>query len=697
MLTGTLNDWLEREWLLTNGRGGYAGSTIIGCPTRRYHGWLIWNRPGVLNRWVLWSHAAEHVVVGGRTYLLSNFEFNNAIDPHGYQHIRSFDVSASESHPSVEWCYQLGAVAVRKTLWLERGRDRVSVRYDCQSKDDSAIRLQLWPLIACREADDLRRKFAGQLFETTARPHGFALVNRLERDVAFAVAVHAEPEQAGAEFLARPDWWYNFRYRQEAARGYDCGEDLFVPGSFLAQSAGRLCVQLSAEAGTGDVDRLACESQSWAPPEMETTVWAADPAVLLSAAAQQCVIQQPDHDGGSHPVIVAGYPWLESYSRDACVALPGLLLHDGGAELARGVLKHMAGLLRDGLLPNHVVDDAADYEYTAADEPLWFIYAVDAFLHAAPADHGDAAALMTACHGILDAYGRGTRRDFDDGRCCAIALDPADGLVKCGGDQTACTWMDARFGGRWLTPRNGKPIEINALWYNALRSMSARLASGDPAAARRYADWAQRAGASIEAKFWGQQQGYLADVLTDEGPDWSLRPNQLLAVGLPHSPLHAARAGQVLDVVTTRLLTPVGLRTLAPEDPSYRGRYEGGPEQREAAAHQGSVYPWLMGFYAAAHLRVHGDSALSRSAARATLLPLLDHVRRDAALGGVSGVFDGDAPHAPRACIQQAWSAAELLRAFHMTEPATASAPGSMAGAAEPRVGVAAARRTRGP
>src|SRR5262245_4550097 len=216
MLPGTLNDWLAREGRLTNGRGGYASSTTIGCPTRRYHGWLLSTRLGLGNRWVLWAHTAEHVIVDGRTFLLGNFEFNNAIDPHGYQHLVSFDVYPSEPNPTVEWVYRLGVAEVRKLLWLQTGRDRVCVRYEVSTKNDVPLKLQVWPLIACREAGQLRRRFAGQLFETDIDKRGFALNYRLEPDVSFAIAGNAEGDGASVQFVARPDWWYNFKYRQEA-------------------------------------------------------------------------------------------------------------------------------------------------------------------------------------------------------------------------------------------------------------------------------------------------------------------------------------------------------------------------------------------------------------------------------------------------------------------------------------------------
>ncbi|MEE8169962.1 MAG: amylo-alpha-1,6-glucosidase [Phycisphaerae bacterium] len=678
MLPGTIDDWLGQEWLLADGRGGYAGSTVIHCPTRRYHGWFVWNRPGALNRWLLISHAAEHLVVGGRTFLLSNSEFNNAIDPRGYLHLQSYRIDPRGTYPAAEWLYQTATAAIRKTIWLARDRAAVTLRYEVTAREPIGVKLQIWPLIACREADDLRRKPAGALFENADAPDGFALRYRPDPDVSFSVGACVDGDDAAIEFIARPDWWYNFRYRDEAARGLPCGEDLYVRGSFVAQGAERLALQIHVAAGVFDPAEAVRACRAAQHPALDRNIFDADSAALLAAAAEPFVIQQPDHDGTETGVLLAGYPWLESYSRDACVALPGLLLLQDRGDAARRILHRMASLLRDGLLPNHIVDDAAAYEYTAADEPLWFVYAVDAYLQATGDDDAEARRLLEACTGILDAYGAGTQRDLGDGRVIRIGADPADGLIACRGADTAFTWMDARVAGRWTTPRAGKPIDVNALWYHALRAMADRLRETDEAAAQRYAGWAERVRGAFATQFWSDDRGYLADLLTADGPDGSLRPNQLLAIGLGHSPVDDAVAGRVLSVVTDRLLTPFGLRTLAPGDANYRGRYEGAPEQREAAAHNGSVYPWLIGFYVSAYLRVHGDTPQARADARALLGPLMEHLRNAAGLVGVSELFDGDSPHRPRGCTHQAWSTAELIRAWHLTEPPSSAAPDSI-------------------
>lgn len=667
MLPGGIDDWLDREWLLANGRGAYASSTIIGCPTRRHHGWLLWDRPGILARWVLWAHAAEHVVIDGRTYLLSNFEFNNAIDPHGYQHLSSFEVHPDGPHPSVEWVYQVGPAEIRKRLWLDHGEDRVSVRYEINAKPDAVVKMQVWPLIACREADQLRRRFAGELFQTVTEKQGFSLRNRLEPEVAFAIAAHAGGSGAAVQFIPRADWWYNFRYRQEAARGLEWGEDLYVPGSFVCQATGPTTLTLIGEAATADVLHLLKTKP--VVPAASARIADCDFPMLLRVAARQCLIEQPELDDEPTPTILAGYPWLESYGRDTCVALPGILLERGECDTAAEILNHLADLLRDGLLPNHVTDDACEHEYTAADEPLWFVYAVDAWVRATGGRHALTAKLLRACCSILDAYIDGTRAGVGTDRPRFVGVDPADGLVTCGRPDSPATWMDARCDGRWVTPRAGKPVEVNALWYFGLRCMAGHMAAVDAEAADRYTRWADKFTANFATKFWSEQLGWLADVVTSDGPDLSLRPNQLLAISLAHSALHPTQMRSILRAVTDRLLTPYGLRTLDPQHPDYRGRYEGHHSQRESAAHQGSVYPWLIGPFVEAYLRVDADNPHARATARSYLTSLIDHMRVDAGLGGISELFDGDAPHTPRGCINQAWCVAEVLRAWRLTEP----------------------------
>jgi predicted glycogen debranching enzyme len=350
--------------------------------------------------------------------------------------------------------------------------------------------------------------------------------------------------------------------------------------------------------------------------------------------------------------VIAGYHWFNDWGRDTMIALPGLTLATGRADEAAAILRAFGRYVRDGLLPNNFHDDGgADPGYNTADAALWHLWAVQAYAEAT----GDAVLvddLLPALRAIVDAYARGTRY--------GIGVDPADGLLRAGAPGLQLTWMDAKVGDWVVTPRVGKAVELNALWHNALRTLVAFLAArGDPAA-EGYAAQAERARASFLARFRAPDRAYLADVVDGpDGDDWALRPNQVFAVSLPFPLLQGADAEPVVEAVGQALLTSYGLRSLSPADPAYRGRYGGGPLERDGAYHQGPVWAWLLGAYAEARYRVYGN----RAAALALLRPIADHLR-DAGLGTVSEIFEGDAPHRPCGCIAQAWSVAEVLRVW---------------------------------
>jgi predicted glycogen debranching enzyme len=369
----------------------------------------------------------------------------------------------------------------------------------------------------------------------------------------------------------------------------------------------------------------------------------------LALAADQFVVGRP-HAGESDGVtVMAGYPWFGDWGRDTMIALPGLALATGRPEVAARILRTFARYVDGGMLPNRFPDDGAAPEYNSVDATLWYVDALRAAT-AATGDDGLVSDLFVALEAIVRAHVDGTRH--------GIGVDPADGLLRAGDASTQLTWMDARVDGRAVTPRAGKPVEINALWYNALRALAGfarRL--GRPE--EPWASLAARAGAGF-ARFWNDDGGCCYDVIDGpRGHDPALRPNQILAVSVAESPLSPARQRGVVEACTRELLTPYGLRTLSPRDPAYRGRYGGDVRARDGAYHQGTVWPWLLGPFALAHHRVFGD----RRAALGLLEPLRHHLD-DYGIGSIAEIFDGDPPHAPRGCIAQAWSVAETLRAW---------------------------------
>jgi glycogen debranching enzyme len=431
-------------------------------------------------------------------------------------------------------------------------------------------------------------------------------------------------------------WYFNFEYPVERERGLDFHEDLYCPFQldFALSPAepGFLCASLNAGS---DSDKR--------PPQRSVSD---DP--LHSAAAQFIITQGKIH------TIIAGYPWFYIWSRDAMIALPGLTLATGNFDVARSTLVAFGNLLDQGMLPNRLPESEQAPEYNSVDATLWFFEAIRQYLEYT----GDAEFVRTQFYeklkDIITWHVRGTR--------FGIHMD-TDGLIAAGDPCTQLTWMDARVDGRPVTARNGKPVEIQALWYNALRFV-AKLANdfGDAEAGAFYADLAARARKSFNMSFWNEELGYFHDVIDGEIRDASLRPNQLIALSLGYCAVPEDRARRALAAIEKHLLTPFGLRTLAPFDPMYRGRYEGPPAVRDLAYHQGTVWPWLLGPFIMADLRINGEPARWQAAA---ILDSLRGFMLARGTGQVPEIFDGDAPHEPRGCFAQAWSVAEILRVTH--------------------------------
>jgi glycogen debranching enzyme len=390
------------------------------------------------------------------------------------------------------------------------------------------------------------------------------------------------------------------------------------------------------------------------------TITCLPPETLIRQVSRQFTIRVSQSDQTDRIGLVAGYPRLEEFCRDACVSVPGLLLEFGRYEEARELLLRLALLRREGALPSHWCEDPDAHEYVNADTALWFIWAVDHYLHRITASDESSIELLKASSDIVEA--------LMDGRREGIHLDD-DGLLVSDDVLTASTWMDARHAWKFSTPRLGKPVEVNALWYNALCVLAERLDDTQPQAAGRFREAARRVLENFQKLYWNPTVRGLYDVIGPNGPDPAIRPNQILAVSVRHSPLDQEHQAAVVRLVQERLLTPMGLRTLSSDDPNYHGAYEGTIEQRERAAHQGSVYAWLLGPFVEAYLRVHGDSAETRATAREFVLHVMGHLTGSGCIVGINELFDGNAPHRPRGCITQAWSVAEIARAWAMTSP----------------------------
>jgi len=660
ILQGSMEELLTREWLLTNGLGGYASGTVVGVNTRRYHGAFVTAKRPPLERAVLLSTMLDRVILPEGAVELANFEFNHTIHPKGFEHLKEFDYSIAPPRPWVRFVYHLGEIELIKQITLFRGHSFACIEYRVDAPDDRAVQVDFLPLVACRDFHGLRRKRAGEVFQLDSDPRcGLWLADTLDQELSLALIPHADEPSQVIRFDQQADWWYNFRYRVEAERGQACGEDLFSPGWWRTRlrPGGKLVWSIVGNS-TSLVDAynlrgMMSHATVPTPPPSGDLV-----TRQLAYAADQFIVRRVRAGGKEAATILAGYHWFGDWGRDAFVSLPGLLLATGRHREAREVLCTFAEKQKDGLIPNRFSDYGDQCDYNSVDASLWFVHAADQYVKASNDIATWKNTLAPACVAVVKAFEQGTQFD--------IGIEQ-DGLIHCGNPSTQITWMDAKYGDVVFTPRHGKPVEVNALWYNALCILSKRLAPIDNDMARHCGELAERVAKWFGATFWNDRERCLFDCVRGAEIDASIRPNQILAVSLPHSPLSDDRKRAVVDCVERHLLTPYGLRSLAPGDAHYRGRCEGDAFQRDSAYHQGTVWAWLIGSFIEAYLRVNDFSADARRRCELLLQPLIDHLGQ-AGLGTISEIFDGDPPHRPRGCIAQAWSVGEVLRAKQLIQ-----------------------------
>ena len=625
------------EWLETNGLGGFASSTVPGMNTRRYHGLLTAATHPPVGRVLLLSKLEEVLIVNGHRYELSVNQYPGAIHPAGHQYLREFRLD-----PMPTFLYAAGGGEIEKRVFMVHGENTVVVEYEPLSGPSESCTLELRPLIAFRgyhgtthRNDALRAAVAFEEGLASVAPYP-----DMPRLFMAHNAVHAE---------ATGDWYNNFEYEIERERGLDFREDLFNPlllrfsfgpsarATVIASTLSRAAAD-APNLRAGEIARRRAIAAK-APSE--------EPLVRdLTLAGDQFIVQRDDLK-----TVIAGYHWFGDWGRDTMIALPGLTLVTGRFEIARDILLAFARNVDRGMLPNRFPDAGEAPEYNTVDATLWYFEAVRAYLAYTGEFEFVRTQLLPTLRDILDWHLRGTRY--------GIHVD-SDGLLACGEAGVQLTWMDAKIGDWVVTPRSGKPVEIQALWYNALR-IAADLTrrEGQGPQADSFDRLAARAQASFLAQFWNVNEQCLYDVVDGGQRDGAIRPNQIFAVSLHHRILPLDRARQVVDVVERELLTPVGLRSLSPRDSRYRGRYEGGVFERDSAYHQGTVWQWLLGPFLTAYCKVNPDSR----AQAAVWLTGMQSQLGQAGLGQISEIADGDAPHLARGCMAQAWSVAELLRA----------------------------------
>jgi predicted glycogen debranching enzyme len=655
-----LDALLEKEWLLTNRLGAYASGTAVGCNARRYHALLVAATTPPVGRLTALSLLMEELVAEAGTFALAANEFPGAFAPRGFEQLAEF---RNDVLPT--FTYRCGGMELTKEIVLAETANAVAVRYTLRG--GRAV-LRVAPFVAMRDFHGLRKGHeAHRLSFSTggaASPATGGEGGPAGAPVGIVIHDHAGTPHSlhitcpGAAFSPQPQWWYNFVYRIDIARGQDGTEDLYTPGTFSVKlEDGQSCQFTASLEGptTIDFDATAARRRAALEELAASAGPGADEATRrLAVATDAFVVLRDSLADRPGQTILAGYHWFADWGRDAFISLPGLLLATRRYDAARRVFATFSRAISDGMVPNRFDDYGGAPHYNSIDASLWFILAADRYMEATGDNDFWQRTLMPACQRIVSAYHDGTLFD--------IRAD-ADGLLAGGSRTTQLTWMDVALGQEVITPRHGKPVEVNALWYHAHRVLEKRCAAVDPSASRRYGHQADLIGPAFARAFWNEQAGCLYDCLTENWPaDPSIRPNQILSLALPGCPLTAQQQASVLRVVTENLLTPYGLRTLAPNDGRYRRRYGGSWESRDRAYHQGTVWAWLIGPYIDALLNVEGDTSQTRHKAR-RLLSGFDAHLAEAGLGFVSEIFDADPPHTPRGCIAQAWSVAEVLRA----------------------------------
>ncbi len=636
------------EWLVTNGRGSYASGTVSGILTRRYHGLLVAALNPPVGRFLLVAKFDEIAEYVGESFALSSNRWaDGTVDPKGYIYIESFYMDCGIP----VWNYAVADAILEKRVWMRQGADTTFIRYKLL-RASGPLGLKLRVLVNYR---DYHGSTSAGGWKMDIRPaEGGIVVKAYEGAAPYYILA----DKAG--FNIYNLWCYRFGLSIEEYRGLGSSEDHLLAGemSRTLNEGDSLTVVASTEIpGKIDGDGSLAERKAY-----EETLLGAfrkkaaiDPNVdtasieHLALAADQFIVARQTQGQKPGSTVIAGYHWFGDWGRDTMVSLPGLTLTTGRPGIARDILATFAGFISEGMLPNRFPDAGQAPEYNTVDAALWYFEAVRAYFDDT-GDDGFISEIFPALKSIIDFYTKGTRY--------GIKADPEDGLLYAGQEGVQLTWMDAKVGSKVITPRIGKPVEVNALWHSALRSMSlfARAAGKPPG---EFDSAAERTLTGF-GQFWNEGAGCCFDVLDGPGGnDPALRPNQIFAVSLSSSPLSPERQRKVVNACAEKLLTSHGLRSLTPDSPAYKGVYGGDQSSRDGAYHQGTVWGWLIGPLAMAHMKVYGDA----EKARGFLRPMLDHMK-SAGVGSMSEIFDGNPPMRPRGCIAQAWTVGEVLRAL---------------------------------
>jgi predicted glycogen debranching enzyme len=637
------NDFAEassREWLETNGIGGYASSTISGANSRRYHALLTAAMRPPLGRITMLSKFEETVKIGGKAYELSSNQYHDKVYPEGYKLLTSFRLD-----PFPIWTYKIGNIEIEKSIFMVYGANTTVCQWKARDNgqrttDNGQISLELKPLLSFCDYHHLQHEDANfdLNYETseklvTVRPYASMPPMYLAHN---------------AESIEKTEFWYHdFEYAIEKERGFDFTEDLFQPFSMKFDLSESAIVVASIETKEFfDVSEAAKKEIARRKELVEIAEAEEDFAKQLVVAADQFIVKR-----GAGETVIAGYPWFSDWGRDTMIALKGLTLATNRPKIAKNILLEFSRHVSEGMIPNRFPDIGDEPEYNNVDGTLWYFEAVRAYVEKTGDYDFVRESLYAKLAEIISKHLQGTRYN--------IHVD-TDGLLYAGQEGTQLTWMDAKYGDTVFTPRIGKPVEIQALWYNALKTMEHFAAKfGDEKDEKLCGSMATTAKSSFDRVFWNEAESCLYDVVGSDSRDGAVRPNQIFAVSLHHQILDdEMKARQVVEKVEKELLTPVGLRSLSPKDSQYCPIYIGSPYKRDSSYHQGTVWGWLIGGFVDAYRKVNRDS---ESKVAEFLNGFKAHLN-EAGIGQISEIFDADAPHHPRGCFAQAWSIAEVLR-----------------------------------
>jgi predicted glycogen debranching enzyme len=636
---------IEREWISVNGLGGYASSTVCGLNTRKYHGLLVAAMSPPARRMVLLSHVEETVWTSHGEFALANNEYPGTIFPRGFVHLRAFNVE-----PFPRWAYQGDGFTIEKSLRLLEGKNTACVSYSLLT-GEKPVTLEIRALLALRGIHELMYQWNGRLAAESKR-NGQVRIPATARtpEVFFA---------HDGEFRAEPHWHLNAIYRRENERGYGGLEDLWKPGAFRWTLSPGHTAHLACSTEPVELERVLGDLERASEHlDRQTSVVSSEADTrleMLVRAAESFVVRAPGETPAERSLkVIAQYPWSPAGGRTALMAFGGLFMTTGRQEEARSLLLGLAAQMRNGIIPTEYPESGEAPTYQGADTSLWFVNAIGEYFGQTE-DTTTVRALFPAVEEIVETY-RTATSDW-------LFHDP-DGLIGTRSAGAARSWMDAQVGDWVVTPRQGRTVELNALWFNALMTAS-RLASklGKSAAAREWEELAQKVRASFNDRFWHAKLDCCFDVVGEDGADASLRPNQIFAISLPHAVLSPDRHKAVIGRITEELLTPMGLRSLGRHEAGYRGTYAGNVVSRDGAQHQGSVYPWLLGPLATAYLKAYGRSQDTTAKVLQWIEPSLEYMDGDG-LGQMCELFDGDSPHTARGAIASALGAAEMLRTY---------------------------------